>query len=66
MGMSEPMDFPCPVCNAAPKQNCVRIDGAPMPSPHTKRKALALGIRDTTREDVTHAATLIVREESSH
>ena len=56
------MDFPCPVCNVAPRENCVRINGTPMPSPHSKRKALALGVRIPTREDVNQVAARIVRE----
>lgn len=60
--MGEPIDFPCPVCNAAPKHDCVRINGTPMPSPHSKRRALALGVKILTREDLSQVAARIVRE----
>jgi hypothetical protein len=60
--MGEAIDFPCPVCNAAPKQNCLRINGTPMSSPHSKRRALALGVTIPTREDVSQVVALIARK----
>jgi hypothetical protein len=38
--------FKCPVCDAPPDQPCTRIDGHPMPGPHSKRKELMFAIDD--------------------
>jgi hypothetical protein len=42
----------CPVCDAPPDKPCTRIDGHPMPGPHSKRKELifAIGVRPEDRE----------------
>jgi len=60
--MSNPMDFPCPVCTAAANQQCVRLNGTTMPEPHSKRKHLAMGIKPPRRENFTQDAVRITRE----
>ena len=56
------LDFGCPVCNAKPREECVRIDGHTMCEPHRTRKNLILGIKPRNRrEDINRIAERVVR-----
>jgi hypothetical protein len=57
------LEVMCPACGAQPKEPCLRINGAVMPEPHTKRKTLALAQQiPNPHGDPNQADTTIVRD----
>jgi len=56
------LEFVCPVCNAKPREECVRTDGHTMCEPHSARKNLVLGVKPRNRrEDISRIAERAVR-----
>jgi hypothetical protein len=56
------LDFVCPVCNAKPREECVRLDGHTMCEPHKARKNLILGVKPRNRrEDINRIAERVGR-----
>jgi hypothetical protein len=45
------LDFVCPVCGAAPREECHRIDGHTMAVPHSDRRYLVLGVNPRNRRE---------------
>jgi hypothetical protein len=51
--------FKCPACGAHPNSPCNRIDGVVMPTPHSKRKELALGVSVSKHERIFSSLALL-------
>jgi hypothetical protein len=54
--MSDPLTLKCPTCGALPNNQCARIDGSLLPSPHQRRKELSLGFIIPGRAEASRQA----------